>query len=46
LLVDVDSGEDVAGGGSMYVPVGQIVDDLGRSRGFEPFGDLPGRGDT
>jgi len=44
--VDVDSGEDVAGGGSMYVPGGHIVDDLARSRGFEPFEDLAGRGDT
>ena len=45
-LVNLDGSDDVADGGSVHVPVSQVVDDLGRGRGVERLGDLPRRGDN
>ena len=43
--MDADGPEDVASGGSVHVPVSQIIDDLRGGRYVERLGDLPRRGD-
>jgi hypothetical protein len=43
--MDADGREDVVSGGSVYVPVGLILDDLRGGRDLERLGDLPRRGD-